>query len=907
MKCSSCGELRHKIISCKSCRIPLCTKCFRLNNGFCKDCSVKTINKEYFKKAGEVSSIVVNILVLFLAGVLFSSPAFADDCFEFNSDDARFQVDVGSGEHIDWLIAGLNGGSKVRGFVKFQGLHDNCSITTVTSCILGIHYQGEYGDVEYTHLFYESAVNWSNTNLGGLSFTPACTSNVGSDSFNADSGWYNITLPNDICQNWLDDGGANNMGLVYMSSGENESSGDHEILWDGMNQGILEQPQLFVSGTIAPPSSSAMNLTIYDTDFSKNVTNVIEDVAYFGGANVTYGGVVDSGETCSWSGTNMSAVFRNVSVSNVTLATSSDSVKIHLGEGNTSRVNDYTYFAVCELDLGVDVQITFNGTTVKTVDKQDIPKCSNGVHYEYFEYGYNTSSADIGVSCSACDGGQYQIRVISLDNEVLRVFREFTIHSEPLSFNASTQTYDYLDYPYAFLDSEIAGNVTISCTNITTNYQFDVIRANLTIEVSSINDDAYTDGMVLESSNSTLITASFKGDVYSNITFTVYNSSWTAMKQATTEFILLNLSDLVRDGTYYINITALDDNSNRFNGSGYFVFNDTTFPTISFTNPLSDNSTEVLNTSTMYLTGSINDLQLFAYELTVFYPNLTTFYTASLENINETTYSFNETINPTVEGTYTVMVTATDYHTATTLKDLPYVKDYADVKFNDNVFINYSGEHIAYSVTPIKAVDRYSLNYEFGVLGKEPITHKFLVSCEGIVYIRNSEYPANFVCPKDLLWIDFDSDQLISYTVKYVKADVFEVSAFMFPVSELTFNSVGGVNVYSENVTFLSESVVIPSYADPYNTSLINSTKWFSSRVNLDSNTGIFAYLLLIIIVVGLIVLCEVLRIPAFMIIIGFMMFFVAFLIFTSISAIIGAVVFLVGIMYIIRGVAIAV
>ncbi len=94
--------------------------------------------------------------------------------------------------------------------------------------------------------------------------------------------------------------------------------------------------------------------------------------------------------------------------------------------------------------------------------------------------------------------------------------------------------------------------------------------------------------------------------------------------------------------------------------------------------------------------------------------------------------------------------------------------------------------------------------------------------------------------------------------------------------------------------------------ANPYNLSLLTG-EWFNTEIlNTQTTAGVLFYFFIFIVYVGMIVLSEHTKMPAFMFLSGLLGFFIGLLFYVIISAVIGVIFIVIAVIYMIRSIAFA-
>lgn len=321
--------------------------------------------------------------------------------------------------------------------------------------------------------------------------------------------------------------------------------------------------------------------------------------------------------------------------------------------------------------------------------------------------------------------------------------------------------------------------------------------------------------------------------------------------------------------TYTINIAGLADGNysacvrayNNVSASSFSISPqfriDTIYPVINFTRP------NELNTSTTNINMSysllidFSDINLYAYEVNVIDPFGNLYNNYTLVDVPTSTQQFTAIFTPNNTGTWQILAIAADSHTEKkiefynydlTTKKITFMFD-KEVNYTyttDNISIEYDSPYSPLTTEIKKLSDRYNFNYQFN-LGSDKlkpyVTHKFRVKCADIKYLSNSIYPAHFICWNTGNWIDFNSKDLINYTLKRCGKDCYDLTMTTKPVEWLNFSSIGGLNIVNKTRLL---NVVLPNATTGTNTTFIAGTC-------PDSVQGAFMYFISFIIVASII------------------------------------------------------
>jgi len=603
--------------------------------------------------------------------------------------------------------------------------------------------------------------------------------------------------------------GALNMVLVY----------DRVITAD--ERAVLYNDHVFYNPFDAPPEETQeLHLVLKNSGGVKlSLTNITESQEFFINANYTNTTTPILSSFCNFTALNISAYF-SLTSPNATLNLSTDIFTLEISESNDSILYDSYKFEVCRLGLKVPVEILINGIEIDEIDQNIIPLCNLSTHEENVNITSNNDKSifNISILCDQCNGGNKKIKVVSNDKgSILHYRRTFSEHTEPLTYNSTTELYEYSEYPYSFIESGINNAVVSLTCNSTTNIStFSIIDAGLNSTILSINDVPFTSGMQIEANTSYFILTETKGDIVSEIEFNVTYSNGTVIKSVSTEFMNLTKDEINIDGIYNITLRVTDDEGGVYNLTDYFLINDSIDPTITWNFPLEDlSSTVVLNTSqNFYLV--FNDLNLFAFQVDMINPNGVIVQSWNATNLNITSYSFQELFTPNMLTFWTVNATVTDDHTLSEISDYRHDIKGTELTFNfsrkdvgdllrddDQIKIDYISGLDLDDIVVTKEKDRYKFKYNFfGADRKKESLFQWRVYCENIIYRAFSGYKAHFVCPVTKNWIDFDMNFSGDYKIKKCGSDCFEVRLKLKEKDSIEFNSLGGLNEISESVSY---------------------------------------------------------------------------------------------------------
>ena len=144
------------------------------------------------------------------------------------------------------------------------------------------------------------------------------------------------------------------------------------------------------------------------------------------------------------------------------------------------------------------------------------------------------------------------------------------------------------------------------------------------------------------------------------------------------------------------------------------------------------------------------------------------------------------------------------------------------------------------------------------------------------------------------------ADSFINYSIKANQMTYFQTSVNVGTFGyNIRCTDIFGLVGYSSNQTF-----IVTGEPSPYNVNLLKNTNWFNTEVlDLSTTAGVLLMFFIFALIVGLVVLSEVTGIGAMMSLSGIVIGFFGWLIYVSISVIIGIFIIILGLGYILRGV----
>ena len=596
--------------------------------------------------------------------------------------------------------------------------------------------------------------------------------------------------------------------------------------------------------------TAILDAYIINTSYEKYTSNIIDqylDVFYIR-VNYTLAGEFINNSICNYTAGEINHQYENIGLSNFSL-NQTNNVTLLTDHDATGIFEDIIIFRTCrEQSTGADIEVYINDldTPYKTIDKSIIPTCEIGFHEEFFNFTDYITEEQINISlkCPTCLENSKTMRILKLTTPIIQtdrnvnliLIREHLNYTDDLTLNSTTSSYDDIDALHSLSNDGIT-QINISC-NDSLLYEINVTAIPL-IPVSTFleiidndNDTIYSyinNNTVLETPSEISILGECYGSLITDINMNITRSDGTTLLKEIndTAFLTVNISVINESGTYITNLLCSNSIGNISLISQEFTINDTINPSITWNNPLKDNTT-ILYTNTSYNIDILfSDSNLFAYEVLLYDGSSTLIRNWSDTDLTVTSYNLLESITFNTTGTYTINTTVSDDHT---IKEIP-VYDY---RINDTdsklifdfeniveyeripvpVTIEYVGVRTVEEVTLNKLIDRYTFDYKFRDSLVAGFNDKYIVSCPNIIFRSRSDYIAHFVCPESNNWIDFENMNVRLFYVKQLNNDSYEVELEYYNdnIREIAFNSIGGINIISEQTTFNVETVTSIDY-----------------------------------------------------------------------------------------------
>lgn len=306
----------------------------------------------------------------------------------------------------------------------------------------------------------------------------------------------------------------------------------------------------------------------------------------------------------------------------------------------------------------------------------------------------------------------------------------------------------------------------------------------------------------------------------------------------------INFTETVAEGTHNYTINCTNTDGGNDSSIMIYFYVDTTFPTL-ITN--FENNSIMLNT----LIGQFNfSDNLMLYSINISLDNGSSIYFNDNLNLTKFNYSMSYDVSDFSIADHWFNVIFKDGHTATSLKD-DY--DFSNGLFNNYAEYNFRGKYNRGSIkitqksgslldtwTSEKLIDRYSFTFEPNTLAS---SYTFEVEADGkidIVGKGNSKYKTWLIYEEH--WLDFYPYTDLSF--KRINDNKVEVTINNVDskVKEITFNSIGDLNVVNLNYSFYNTNLSVDylsSVVSSQNQSIIlrvNKSTSFSTNATLYYN-----------------------------------------------------------------------
>lgn len=557
--------------------------------------------------------------------------------------------------------------------------------------------------------------------------------------------------------------------------------------------------------------------------------NINENDKFYVTVNVTNGGIIDSGLQCNMTGAVNDHFDNYPKPSNFSL-TNTNSFEFSFDDAPENVLSEVFRFRICRINIDQDLNmyINDNSTPYRTITAgTTIPSCAGGSYHEEINVSSlsPTSQVNVSIRCPTCGVGN-SMRILPFDENV--TFDWIRMHSSgfhDLSFNSTTNRYNYLNHLHSFSVGAIHG-INVTCNGTTSEYLLGVgdvvpITRILTIQYGSTLAE-FTDGISTESSSTNRVMTDCSAD---QIVYNQINLSWsndTVIKSVENiEAINFTNIDLYEDGTYYIDAYCRDNEGNFSSLRKNFSQADTSNPSLDGYSPINGNTYYYSSIDTevpIILSLEASDLNLYSATINVSYQgNGTHFFDQYISPINTSPYIYSKNLSfPIGANTYILDLRIADAHT---LQDIG-IYDTINDKITKEVIITDPIKEVtlnlkltsSYKVDSIeitKLRDRYTWKYDFSSSLNEvtPKQYTFLAGTkENLTPLYNSGHNCHFVIGHpETHFLDFDLNGCNDAKYNLVLSNGLYYCDITTSCNILDFNSFGELNIITQQTTFSTE------------------------------------------------------------------------------------------------------
>lgn len=271
-------------------------------------------------------------------------------------------------------------------------------------------------------------------------------------------------------------------------------------------------------------------------------------------------------------------------------------------------------------------------------------------------------------------------------------------------------------------------------------------------------------------------------------------------------------NSITEASSIFWNIECITPAGTRFSQNTNFTFTvDRTIPVLTFTNPSSNNLTNISTQNFTINTSCTDASGLFAFEYNITSGTDQIFYylNTTLNNITSYTYTNNTNFSLNTSRTYTQHAMCSDTHTKENIESYNIDKSLLNkeltfVTNNDiPIIITSTGsEEKLNSITTSYEKDRYTFTFDYANLldGEEKYTYKIQTN-DTIHYLNWSQYNGHFIIGSGVgrNWLDFEG---INGTYRIYKLLNDYYVEIITNDSSQNFSSIGGLNIADINSTF---------------------------------------------------------------------------------------------------------
>jgi len=241
------------------------------------------------------------------------------------------------------------------------------------------------------------------------------------------------------------------------------------------------------------------------------------------------------------------------------------------------------------------------------------------------------------------------------------------------------------------------------------------------------------------------------------------------------------------------------------------------------------------------LTGQINISDDNLYGINISDSTGTLFYNISYSG-TELLYNLSVNTSAYPQGFNTINIRSSDGHTASKIKEYKHKTSI----FNNDIIYEFDDGHVRINpegitgtLTTTKKKDRYNFEFDRPDYKKNDNIVFYIESNNYIDYLSDSKYDAHFVVPQLNKWIDFELEGATGdekYDVEKISNTEYKVTiSKVKDLTDITFNSIGDLNVNEVNLTWYNAKAVTIYTA----TLAENQADTYTLAVN---HTGLGAY-----------------------------------------------------------------
>lgn len=613
--------------------------------------------------------------------------------------------------------------------------------------------------------------------------------------------------------------------------------------------------------------------------------------------NHTINAIMQNCTNANFTSKNISAYFLKTGT-DTNLNSANQIIELDVSESAVNLLFDTITLRVCRVSgAPTPLNIYVNGSLHESLSL--IPVCSVGsFSYVNVSYAYITKDAlNVSLRCPGCSAGNV-LKVLGTD--LLNFERKYTLHTEILTFNATTRLSEFKNHQYTYV-SPGEKNLTFRCDGIFYNRTFFVGDSSPVITMLSINDRDFVEGMNISSNYTTYLISDIIGDPPLSITFNVTYFNGSLVASGIKSYLTLNNTQINQVGIYNISITAVDKQGNSTNFKGSFNIADTITPRITWLIP-SHNGTAYDVSPLFELKVKVtDDLLLYIINVSIT-DNTTEFYRDSV-NITGLEYTYIKNINSSAftNSTIYIDVRVCDGHTAqalTMLNTAEIIRSSDSLKIEkDGTLIEIKSLEKPSSLDYSVENDRISYSFTFMDAGIKTYS---LTSTDDITYLPASPFKGHFIIGSKY-WVDFENPYPTIPRYECVNKTCMWLIDIQQKEGKTAFNSVGEINCQSSRLY-----IEWGGFTGGYSINMLPRNFFNNKILDFSTIAGVLILFFMLFAGIALIVFGEYVLIPAVMLFGGLYWVFFGMLVFVSITAIFGVIIVILGLFYVIRSIVFA-